>query len=217
MEKLSLYERTYLKWVYHRNRLQFARLKRSLKGRVEFAPGAQICAKNFRLHGPGSLKLGPGAVIESGEFPCIFEIEQGGAITIGERVWLRCKYCSNVLTAYAGARIEIGDDCFLNGAILSAKNRIKLGKKNLLAWGVTILDADHHDLSNSRKERIRSVEIGDHVLVGAYAVILPGVRIGAHSVIGASSVVTHDLPDHAIAAGAPARVLKKLDDRDLAR
>ena len=217
MEKLSLYERAYLNWVYHRNRLQFGRLRRNLAGRVEFAPGVQICAKNFRLRGMGSLRLGSGSVIEYGEFPCIFDLEQGGEVVIGERVLLRCKYCSNVFTVHAGARIEVGDDAGFNGAILNAKNLIKIGKGTLLGWGVTVVDADNHDLSNTRKERILSVEIGDYVMVMANSTVLPGVKIGSHSIIGANSAVTRDIPDHCIAVGAPARVVKELDDRDLAR
>ena len=68
--------------------------------------------------------------------------------------------------------------------------------------------------STNRQERIASVEMGDYVLVGRYATILPGVKIGSHCVIGANSVVTRDIPDHSIAAGNPARVIGQIDDRD---
>jgi len=37
---------------------------------------------------------------------------------------------------------------------------------------------------------------------------MPGVTIGEGAVIYAGSVVTHDIPPHAIAAGVPARVLR---------
>jgi len=42
-------------------------------------------------------------------------------------------------------------------------------------------------------------------------VILPNVRIGVQVVIGANSVVTADIPDYSVAAGAPAIVLKRYD------
>lgn len=44
--------------------------------------------------------------------------------------------------------------------------------------------------------------------IGMNSSILPGIQIGAHSIVGAGSVVTHDVPDYAIVAGSPARVLR---------
>ena len=43
-------------------------------------------------------------------------------------------------------------------------------------------------------------------------IVLSGVRIGKGAVVGAGSVVTDNIPDGAIAAGAPARVVKMRDD-----
>ncbi len=51
--------------------------------------------------------------------------------------------------------------------------------------------------------------IGDNVWAGANVVITSGVTIGRRTVIGAGSVVTSDLPDYAICAGAPAKVLRR--------
>jgi acetyltransferase-like isoleucine patch superfamily enzyme len=51
--------------------------------------------------------------------------------------------------------------------------------------------------------------ISDDAWIGANSIILPGCRrIGRGAVIGAGSVVTKDIPDYAIAAGNPARVLR---------
>ena len=49
------------------------------------------------------------------------------------------------------------------------------------------------------------------VRVGTNATILPGVRIGAHAIVGAGAVVTSDVPDYAVVAGVPARVLRFRD------
>ncbi len=51
------------------------------------------------------------------------------------------------------------------------------------------------------------VTIGDHVFIGANAVINMGVTIGDRCVIGAGAVVTSDLPSESIAVGVPARVV----------
>lgn len=58
----------------------------------------------------------------------------------------------------------------------------------------------------------RPVIIGDDIWIGTRVIILPGVHIGSHSIIGAGAVVTHDIPEYAVAAGTPARVIK--DRRD---
>ena len=52
------------------------------------------------------------------------------------------------------------------------------------------------------------MSIGDGSWLGYGAVILPGAQIGRHVVIGANSVVTGEIPDFCVAAGAPARVLR---------
>jgi len=210
------YGKIYLSGLYWWNRLWYARLKWNLRGRVDFGDGCDIWVRNFRFKGCGRLKLGMGCVMERNEFPSIFEIDKGAEVILGERIVLRGKYCANVITAFENSRIEIGDGSLLNGCIITARKRIHLGRKVLLSWGVSLMDSDLHDLSNKEKAELNTVEIGDYVLVGAYCVVLPGVKIGSHCVIGSGSIVSRDIPDHSVAVGAPARVIRKIDDRDLA-
>jgi acetyltransferase-like isoleucine patch superfamily enzyme len=54
---------------------------------------------------------------------------------------------------------------------------------------------------------IKPVRIGFGADIGMNASILPGIRVGAHSIIGAGAVVTHDVPEYAIVAGVPARII----------
>ena len=53
--------------------------------------------------------------------------------------------------------------------------------------------------------------VGDNVWCGANVVITSGVTIGERCVIGANSVVTADIEPFSIAAGAPARVVKRIE------
>lgn len=57
------------------------------------------------------------------------------------------------------------------------------------------------------------VIIGDRVLVGANAVILEGVQVGAGSVVAAGAIVVNDVPEGVVVAGAPAKIIKKVDEK----
>ena len=57
------------------------------------------------------------------------------------------------------------------------------------------------------------VVVGDDVLIGANAVVIEGVRVGRGAVVAAGAVVTRDVPENAVVAGCPARVIKQKDER----
>ncbi len=52
------------------------------------------------------------------------------------------------------------------------------------------------------------ITIGNNVWIGGHCTILPGVTIGNNVIIGAGSVVTKAVPDNAVIAGNPARILR---------
>lgn len=57
------------------------------------------------------------------------------------------------------------------------------------------------------------VIVEDDVLIGANAVVIEGVHIGRNAVVAAGSVVIADVPENAVVAGVPARVIKMKDER----
>jgi acetyltransferase-like isoleucine patch superfamily enzyme len=80
-----------------------------------------------------------------------------------------------------------------------------------------LIDFDHGVVEVERPIRLqgiykRDVNVGHNVWIGYGACILRGVTIGDNAIVGTSAVVTKDLPDNAVAAGAPARVLRMRDE-----
>lgn len=57
------------------------------------------------------------------------------------------------------------------------------------------------------------VIVEDNVLVGANAVIIEGCHIGKGAVVAAGAVVTQDVPENAVVAGCPARIIKMKDEK----
>lgn len=80
------------------------------------------------------------------------------------------------------------------------------------AWlgpNVVITNAKY-PLSPGVKETLAGPLIKKGAKIGANATILPGVVIGVNSLVGAGSVVTKDVPDNAVVAGNPARLIKMI-------
>ena len=57
------------------------------------------------------------------------------------------------------------------------------------------------------------VIVEDNVLVGANAVVIEGVHIGKNAVVAAGAIVIEDVPENAVVAGSPARVIKMKDEK----
>jgi len=99
---------------------------------------------------------------------------------------------------------------------IGAKGLIEIGSDTIIGPGVKII-AENHRFSSSnvpiREQGTsrRGIKIGTDCWLGANCVVLDGVSIGDHVVVGAGAIVTHDIPDWAIAAGVPARVLRQRD------
>lgn len=87
---------------------------------------------------------------------------------------------------------------------------VRIGKDCRLAQGVALGEPGRGSLKNSGFPTL-----GDHVTLGANAVVLGSQHIGTGVIVGANSVVLTDLPDYAVAVGTPARIVRMNDPGDL--
>ena len=122
------------------------------------------------------------------------------------------------ITAPDQARVRIGAGTFLNlNVMVAAHTLVEIGDHCMFANGCFVTDGNHRFDDPDKPVTWQGfttkgpTRIGDNVWCGANVVITSGVTIGERCVIGANAVVTEDLPDHAIAAGAPAKVLKRVE------
>jgi acetyltransferase-like isoleucine patch superfamily enzyme len=181
-QKWRWYERNSLPW----NRAQ---IHRHFLRREAFA--------RWPLHGnvleafnEGRLQVGAGALLEPG-------------------VWI---------TAPGDARVRIGAGSFLNlGVMVASQQLVEIGEHCMLANGCFVSDANHrHDdadkpITWQGFESKGPTRIGDNCWLGANVIVTSGVTIGERCVIGANSVVTRDIEPFSIAAGSPARVIKRVE------
>jgi acetyltransferase-like isoleucine patch superfamily enzyme len=90
---------------------------------------------------------------------------------------------------------------------------IQIGDEHLFSWAIWVRTADSHaliDLPAGKKvNSSKSITIGRHVWLGQDVLVMGGVEIGAGSVIGARSIVTKSVPPTSVAAGIPARVVRR--------
>lgn len=142
----------------------------------------------------------------------IYQRANGGLVEIGDRV---CIYRDTIIETGAGGYFKIGDDssihprCQLNAYVTS----IQIGKDVMIAPNCAFYPYDHgtkfgQPISSQPVQSKGPIIVDDGAWISVGVIVLGGVRIGKGAVISAGSVVKDDVPDFAVAAGVPARVVK---------
>ncbi|OGJ19907.1 hypothetical protein A3K73_08115 [Candidatus Pacearchaeota archaeon RBG_13_36_9] len=117
---------------------------------------------------------------------------------------------------------KIGKNCQLYNSLLNYDLRLlkflEVGDNVIIAKRSMIFT---HDGATSKmkefgisKAAFNPVKIKDNVFIGAGTIILPNVTIGENAIIGAGSVITKDIPDNCIAAGNPAKIIRRMDKNE---
>ena len=162
---------------------------------ASFGPEATIAFPPAVLHGVDRIEIGaktmvgPHATLSTG---MLIPLQRGGdpILTIGER----CVFGKG-LTIVAHERIEIGDDT-------AAGNYVFITDQN---HGYENLDVP----IGRQLWKNAPVSIGASCWLGHGSIILPGTTIGRHVVVAAGAVVTGEIPDYCVVAGAPARIVRR--------
>jgi len=93
-----------------------------------------------------------------------------------------------------------GTKCAYKGIGVVIHGRTVIGENCLIGQGITI---------GGRSKHYEVPVIGNNVYLGAGCRILGPIRVGDDSIVAPNAVVIHDVPDHSIVAGIPARVIKQ--------
>jgi UDP-2-acetamido-3-amino-2,3-dideoxy-glucuronate N-acetyltransferase len=140
-------------------------------------------------------------------------VDDGARIGAGSRIWHFTHVCAG---ATIGKRCVLGQNVFV-GPGVAIGNGVKIQNNVSVYAGVAI--ADDVFLGPScvftnvltprahveRKEEFAPTPVGRGVTVGANATIVCGHGLGEYALVGAGSVVTKDVPAHAVVVGNPAR------------
>jgi acetyltransferase-like isoleucine patch superfamily enzyme len=136
-------------------------------------------------------------------------LEIGREVLLEPGVWI---------TAPGTARVRIGEGTFLNkGVMVAAEDLVEIGAHCMLANGCFVSDASHRfddpdkPITWQGFESKGPTRIGDNCWLGANVVVTSGVTIGERCVIGANSVVTRNIEPFSITAGAPAKVIRRVE------
>jgi acetyltransferase-like isoleucine patch superfamily enzyme len=175
-----------LTWGYAKLALRLAWLKLRFRG---------------RLRTDGIAFVGPGVKLEIG---------RDARLYLGRWSWIGhgCKIRAHEGEVRIGAKTVLGQEC-----TISAFQHISIGRECIVADRVMLIDFDHGVVEVERPVRLqgiykRDVNVGNNCWIGYGACILRGVTVGDNCVIGTNTVVTKDVPDNAVVAGAPARTLR---------
>ena len=154
-----------------------------------------MLVRPIRLGGEGRISIGDHVYIGSGSWLQTQQNDENDAIAIS-----------------IGSGTSIA-----GGVVISAIESVVLERDVLIARNVYISDHMHKytetalPVMNQGLDRIRPVLVKCGAWLCQNVVICPGVTIGEGSVVGANSVVTESIPNFCVAAGAPARVVRRTE------
>lgn len=113
-----------------------------------------------------------------------------------------------------GHNVGIAQNCFIQ-----VRGKVTIEQNVIFGPGVSIFSENHNSNDpdtpiSQQGETRKGVAIGEGSWIGANATILDGITIGKNSIIAAGSLVNKNIPDYSIAAGIPAKVVKRRESSE---
>lgn len=155
-------------------------------------------------HVGSDIQIGPGVVLKHPE-----TMEFGDTVFIGAQTMIQGRFDG---TCRIGNHVWIGPQAYFDARDLVMEDYVGWGP------GAKVLGSSHTGEPMdvpiiATNLVIKPVVIGYGADIGVNSVILPGVHVGANAIVGAGAVVTHDVPEYAVVAGVPARVIRSRRDK----
>ena len=181
---------------------------------LQSSKGGLVVGTGVGLRVPGRVNLGRGVVLDDHSLVDVRTAADSPAdvgIEIGDRVFVG--RFSAICSKYG--RVKLGNGCNIGSfSRIATQSSIEIGESVLISSYVYIGAGNHlaGDIDRPIIEQGMDIKggvvIGANSWIGAKATIVDGVRIGRDAIVGAHSLVRDDVPDRAIVAGVPAKVIR---------
>lgn len=146
-----------------------------------------------------NVHIGANVDIQHPELVNLYGCTIGEGSIIGPFVEIQCgavvgRLCKISSHTFICTGVMIADEVFIGHGVMFTNDRFPIASR-----GGRLLRANDWTAQPTK--------VGHRASIGSGAVILPGISIGCGAIIGAGSVVTRDVPEHAVVTGVPARTL----------
>ncbi len=173
-----------------------------------------VVGSGVTIRCPNRISIGRGVVIDDDALVDVRPSNKendNAELIIGNRVYIGRQ---SIVTAKYG-KIHLSDGCNIGSACrIATQSSVEIGESVLIAAYVYIGGANHRaesldtPIMEQGMELHGGVKIGSNSWIGTKATIVEGVTIGKDAVVGAHSLVKDNVPDRAIVAGIPAKIIR---------